>query len=82
MHLLLGTTFIDKFIGGKLLKKRNIVPVHVTPATILGQGTEAHVSKILSHKAPMDKLDEHRMNLVAKLITIPAKAKSNAVFIH
>lgn len=81
MNVILGTAYIDKSMRGILSVEGKIVPEHSAPATILGRGTEANVTTLLSHQVPLDEQSDHATTRVAKGITVPAKSESPVVFI-
>lgn len=82
VNVLLETTYIEKCARGILPIEWKIVPAHLAPRAILGRGTEAHVTTILSlHEAPIDERNKHAMIGVAELITIPAGTESSVDFV-
>lgn len=56
--------------------ERKIVPEHSGPVAILQKDTEANITIILLHEAPIDEQSEHSTIRAAQFFTIPAETES------
>lgn len=75
MNVLLGTMYIEKYTQCVFPMEREIVPEHSAPVALLGKGTKANVTKILSREVPTNEQNEHARARVAKFITISVETE-------
>lgn len=58
-----------------------IVPEHLVACTILGKGTEANLTMLLSREAPLCEQKDPATIRMAKYITVPAEMESLVVVV-